>query len=106
MIWLVSLVPVVAVMLVAIWTGSKRATFLAASIAALFWLLTGSPAYAAFHLVAAAVAALFAWKTVSFHARAPAPEIAKAAERAQLALKLDGIGDAVVTTNSVRRTPR
>ena len=98
MIWLIALVPAVVVILVAIWTKSKGATLFAASIAGVLGLLSGSPAYAALDLGAVAIATAFAWKTVSFQARDPAREAAKAAELAQLTSKLDAFGDAVLAT--------
>ena len=97
MIWLIALVPAVVVILVAIWTESKGATLLAALIAALLGLLTGSPAYAVLDLGAVAIATLFAWKTVSFQTRDPAKKAAKAAELALLTKKIDAFGDAVFT---------
>lgn len=98
MIWLIALVPAILVILVAVWTGSKAATILAASMAMLFGLFTGSPAYAALDLGAVAVATLFAWNTVSFQPRNPARKAAKAAEAAEVAKKLDALGDAALTT--------
>ena len=97
MIWLIALVPAVVVLLIAIQTENKAATLIAAVLAALLGLLTGSPAYAALDLAAVVVATVFAWNTVSFKVADPVRKAAKAAELAAFTKKLDAVEDSVRT---------